>query len=313
MSKITGKILGLDNGFRFTKTSERVRFESTIMKGEDIFNEDTLQVKIRENNYVVGDPNGEYISDSDKLKTEENKENLRVCTLTSIGMSYPTEAFIDVRLVVGVPVAFYKKQKDEFKELMMSFSDKIFINKIGFEQTIVIKDVLVYPQSAGLLFKKVQTNPKVKTETSLVIDIGGGTWDVSLFKGLRFIEGQTFKAGMLILHGKIAQFINSNYYTTYKKGDIYDLLQRGYFTANGTRNSMDVTKEVCEKFIKTVADDIKDQFHPEDVDNICLIGGGADEVEPYLDKHIDNIRLEDDAQFINADCFELMGRMAWSA
>lgn len=312
MSKVAGKILGLDNGFRFTKTSNKVCIESTITKGTDVYNDDVLQVKLNGQDYIVGEPNGQYISDSDKLKTEDNKENLKVCTLTAIGMSYPTEAFIDVRLVVGVPVAYFKKQKDEFKEMMLSLSDKITINKIGFEQTIVIKDVLVYPQSAGVIFDKVQHKSSIKGESSLIIDIGGGTWDVSLFNGLKFIEGQTYKAGMLILHGKMAQYINSNYYTTYDKENIYDLLKRGYFTADGQRHSMNVTKEICGNFIKKVADDIKGQFHPENVDNIFLIGGGAEEIEPYLDEHINNIEIQENPQFTNANCFELMGRMTWS-
>lgn len=302
------KILGLDNGFKATKTSKKISICSTIEKRVDDIN-DVIQVKIAGENYVVGEPDGDYISDADKLKTPENIENLKVCTLTAIGLSYPNETFIDVNLIVGLPVAYFTQQKEEFKKMMENISEKIYINKLGIEQTIQVKKALVFPQSAGLIFKKAQESDRIKKETSLVIDVGGGTWDISQFDGLKLVNKATYPNGMLILHSKIAQELNSKHYTKFKTSNIYDLLMRGYFSVEGEKKSMSEVDHLINKAVFDVITNINRDFDVTNVDNIYLIGGGADEVKPFLDKYISNIELEKDSQFINAECFELMGKM----
>lgn len=302
------KILGLDNGFKATKTSKKISICSTIEKRVDDINE-VLQVKIGDDNYVVGEPDGVYIADADKLKTEENKENLKVCTLTAIGLSYPTETFIEVNLIVGLPVGFFTKQKEEFKKMMESISEKVYINKLGIEQTIQVKKALVFPQSAGLIFKKAQESDRIKKETSLVIDVGGGTWDVSQFDGLKLVKKATYQNGMLILHSQIAQELNSKHYTKFKTSNIYDLIIRGFFTVEGEKKSMSEVDHLINDHVSEAAINIKRDFDVNNVDNIYLIGGGAVEVKPFLDKYINNIELEKNSQFINAECFELMGKM----
>lgn len=302
------KILGLDNGFKFTKTSKGVCFCSSIQKGKDDINEVT-QVIIDGKNYIVGEQEGKYISDQDKLKDETNKEILKVCTLTAIGLSYPADTFIDINLVVGVPVAYYSKQKEEFKEMIEDLSGEIFINEIGFNQTININKVLVYPQSAGIIFKNAT---KLKNQSSLVIDIGGGTWDLSQFDGLKLIKKATYQQGMLILDSKITQWINSNYYTTFKTNEVYDLIKKGFFTAYGTKTGVKVFEHIIEDHVFEVSTDIKHDFDVNSVDNIFLIGGGAEILKDYLDKYINNIEIESNPQFTNATCFEVMGQMKWS-
>ncbi len=302
------KILGLDNGFKATKTSKKISICSTIEKRVDDIN-DVIQVKIAGENYVVGEPDGDYISDADKLKTPENIENLKVCTLTAIGLSYPNETFIDVNLIVGLPVAYFTQQKEEFKKMMENISEKIYINKLGIEQTIQVKKALVFPQSAGLIFKKAQESDRIKKETSLVIDVGGGTWDISQFDGLKLVNKATYPNGMLILHSKIAQELNSKHYTKFKTSNIYDLLMRGYFSVEGEKKSMSEVDHLINKAVFDVITNLNRDFDVTNVDNIYLIGGGADEVKPFLDKYISNIELEKDSQFINAECFELMGKM----
>lgn len=302
------KILGLDNGFKFTKTSKGVCFCSSIQKGKDDINEVT-QVEIDGQNYIVGEQIGRYISDADKLKDEENKEILKVCTLTAIGLSYPGETFIDVSLVVGVPVGYYSNQKEEFKTMIEDLSGKILINEIGFEQTININKVLVYPQSAGIIFKHAS---KLKNQTSLVIDIGGGTWDISQFDGLKLIKKSTYQQGMLVLDSKIAQWVNSNYYTTFDATEIYDLMQKGFFTAAGEKIGVKIFEHIIEDHVFKVITNIKHDFDVNSVDNVFIIGGGAEVLKDYLDRYINNIEIDSNPQFTNASCFELMGQMKWS-
>lgn len=300
------KLLGLDNGYNFTKTSEGVSILSTIKHGIDDINSNVIQVKIGDNNYIVADENGSYVADADKLKTEESKELLKVCTLTSIGLSFPEKNFVDVEVVAGLPVDYFSNQKEELKELLECIDEKIFINSIGKEQRIRITKATIYPQSVGVVFSKSR---QVKGETSLVIDIGGGTWDVSQFDGLKMTKKRSYSEGMLVLYSKVAQYLNSNFYTKYNTSDIYALKERGHFSVSGEKKPISVADDVIKDHVLKVVTDIKRDFDTINVDNIFLIGGGAVPLEELLQKEFPNAILENDPQMANANYFELMGRM----
>lgn len=300
------KLLGLDNGYNFTKTSEGVSILSTIKHGVDDINTNVLQVKIGKKDYIVADENGTYVADADKLKSEESRELLKVCTLTAIGLSYPEESFIDVEVVAGLPVDYFSNQKDELKNILENINEKIYINTVGKEQKIRITKATIYPQSAGVVFSKAK---QVKGETSLVIDIGGGTWDISQFDGLKMTKKRSYSEGMLILYSKIAQYLNSNFYTKYNTSDIYALTERKYFTVAGERKDINVVNNVVENHVSKVITDLKRDFDTTNVDNIFLIGGGAKPLYELLKKSFPNAILELEAQMANAKCFELMGQM----
>ena len=300
------KLLGLDNGYNFTKTSEGVSILSTIKHGIDDINSNVLQVKIGDNNYIVADENGSYVADADKLKTEESKELLKVCTLTSIGLSFPEKNFIDVEVVAGLPVDYFSNQKEELKELLECIDEKILINSIGKEQRIRITKATIYPQSVGVVFSKAKA---VKGETTLVIDIGGGTWDVSQFDGLKMTKKRSYSEGMLVLYSKVAQYLNSNFYTKYNTSDIYALKERGHFSVSGEKKPISVVDDVIKDHVLKVVTDIKRDFDTINVDNIFLIGGGAVPLKELLQKEFPNAILENDPQMANANYFELMGRM----
>lgn len=300
------KLIGLDNGYNFTKTSKGVSILSTIIHGIDDINSDTLQVKIDGEDYIVGDANGAYVTDADKLKSSENKELLKVCTLTAIGLSFPDEPYIEVEVVAGLPIGYYSNQKEELKILLESYNEKILINTVGIEQRIRITKASIYPQSAGVVFSK---SKQLKNQSSLVIDIGGGTWDVSQFDGLKVIKKGSYPDGMLILYSKIAQFLNTNYYTKYNTSEIYNLIQRGNFTCDGDKISISVVDEVINTHIQKVLTDIKRDFDTTNVDNKFAIGGGAEQLKDLLKREFRGIQLEENAQFANAEHFEFIGRI----
>ena len=298
-------ILGLDNGFNFTKTSKGVVFCSTIRKGQEYIN-DSHQIEVNGEHYIVGEKIGSYISDSDKLKTPHSREILKVCSQTAIGLSYPHDEVIDLDLIVGCPIAYFSQQKDEMKKLMQELSGEIYIKEIGKKQIITIHEVLVYPQGAGIVFKHAS---ELKDETSLVLDIGGGTWDVAQFDGLKLTQKATYQEGMLILYEKIAQYLNSTHYTEYEASDIYSLMEKGYYTVFGEKKSMDEVKPIIEEHINDVMTKIKRSFAVTSMANVFLIGGGADSMASYIKKYIPNIYVEKNNRFTNAECFEYMGSL----
>lgn len=298
-------ILGLDNGYNFTKTSKGINFCSTIQKGKEFIN-NSHQIEVDGEHYIVGEPYGHYTADSDKLKTPQSREIVKVCSQTAIGLSFPHDEIIDLDLVVGCPIAFFSQQKDEMIKLMKELSGEIYIKEIGKKQTINVHEVLAFPQGVGIVFKHASD---VKNATSLVIDIGGGTWDVAQFDGLKLTNKATYQEGMLILYEKIAQELNATHGSKFKASDIYSLIERGYFTVFGDKKSMDEVKPIIEGHIDDVKAQIERSFDISSMDNVFLIGGGADSMASYVKKYIPNIHVEKKNQFTNAECFEYMGSL----
>lgn len=298
------KILGIDNGYNFTKTSMGTSFLSTVKEGHDDYNT-VLEMEFDGKNYILGESNGEFIADADKLKSESGKTLLKLTTLAAIGLSYPEEKFIEVNIVAGLPVAYYSKQKDDFKKFMKELDGSVItLNKLGFKQTIKIDEVLIFPQSAGIIIEK-----SIREESSLVIDVGGGTWDVSQFSGLKLVKKATYGEGMLILYSNLAQYLNSNYYTKYNATDMYDLLKRGYFTAEGQKQSTSILDPMIKEHVTNVMTQIKRDFETTNVDNIFGIGGGIEEVEEYILKDLPAMKTQKDSQFNNVKNFALIGKI----
>lgn len=298
-------ILGIDNGYHYTKTSDNVMFASTIKKGKDIdINKDTIQVRINGIDYVVGEDNGEYVADNNKIDSKVTE----ICTMTAIAKSFSNQNLVETNIVAGLPVNYYSKQKDDFKNKLLSYGKNI-IELDNRMREVQITDAIIYPQSAGVVFMNAKD---LKRESTIVIDIGGGTWDISQFEGLKMVEKSTYAEGQLVLYSKLAQKINADYDCKFKNYHIDNILLRNWFTADGKKISTDVLNDDIESHINSVATEIKRDFSYRNVDNIFVIGGGAIRHYDRLKNHFSNAQLVDDPQFCNANAFELMGQMKFS-
>lgn len=298
------KILGLDNGYSSTKTSEAVCILSTVEKGHDDYN-NVLEININGENYIVGEPTGQYIVDADKFKTDAGIELLKVTTLAAIGLSYPEESVIDVNVVAGLPVAYYADQKDDLEKLLKNLDGScIEINKIGKKQVIKINKVMILPQACGIIIEKNKKN-----ESSLVIDIGGGTWDVAQFDGLKLVAKATYEEGMLVLYSAIAQMLNAKHYTNFKEYHIQNIIERGFFTVGDSKKGIEEIEEYLDREVRKIVSTIKRNFNTNDVDNFYLIGGGALALKEYVRKYFPAIEVEENCQFTNVNSFAFMGEL----
>jgi plasmid segregation protein ParM len=294
-------ILGIDHGYSYIKTSKGIVFPSTITKGEDIdFNKDTIRIRVDDCNYTVGNNNGQQSADINKISSEITK----VCTYAAIGKSavYP---MIEVDIVVGLPVGYYGKQKDEFKSTLLGYGRKdIILN--GFKQSIKIRRVEVFPQSAGVVF----TNPEqYKGENTLVIDIGGMTVDVSYFRGMRLEKYSTYTSGMLKLYTKLAQVLNSKFDVNYKTSDIEEILNKNKCSIDGQPYNISFLDEIIDEHVGEFMSNIKTEYPIRTVDSVVLIGGGGKQLKNNIEKIVKSVKLDADAQFANAMHFYNIGRM----
>jgi plasmid segregation protein ParM len=233
-------ILGLDNGYYYTKTSEKVMFISSFEKGKDIdINKDTIQVNIDNKDYIIGSNTGEFVADGNKIDSLVTE----LCTITAIAKSYPNEQVIECNMVAGLPVQYYASQKEAFKNKLISYGQKKIT--IGDKtQHIRIKDAEIYPQSVGVVFMNAKN---YKNETTLVIDIGGGTIDVSYFEGLKMVDKATYNEGMLVLYTKLSQMLKGEYNTKFKPYDMDRIIQNKTIQTEQGKISTSILNPITEK------------------------------------------------------------------
>ena len=299
------KTLGIDNGYSSTKTSEGVCILSTAQVGHDDYNNNTLEINVNDINYIVGEETAQYVVDANKFETEESKQVLRITTLAAIGLSYPTETLIDINLIAGLPVAYYADQKVNLEILLRELDGStIEINKLDKKQVIKINDVMILPQAAPIIIEKNKSN-----ETSLVIDIGGGTIDVAEFDGLKLNKKATYERGMLVLYSGIAQALNSKYYTNFEASDIQNIRDRKFFTVKGEKKDTQEIEEYLRSEVRKITTTIKRDFDTTSVDNLYVFGGGAIALKDYIKEYFPASQIENNCQFTNVNSFAFLGEL----
>ena len=117
----------------------------------------------------------------------------------------------------------------------------------------------------------------------------------------------TYEEGMLFLYDEIVRYLNTKYYRRYEASEVYEFINQGYFTVYGEKKSMDEVKPIIEAHINNVMNKIHRAFDVGSVDNVFLIGGGAESMQSYIKQYIPNLHIEKNSQFTNAECFEYLG------
>ena len=119
---------------------------------------------------------------------------------------------------------------------------------------------------------------------------------------------------IVTLYSKLAQKLDSDYECNYMYYHMYDILKKGYITTNKFgRVDLKVLDEEIDKHVNAILSNIKRDFNYSTMDNLFVIGGGGIELYDRLKCQLKNAVLCDNAQFINANAFELMGKMRFTS
>lgn len=295
------KILGVDLGNYATKTSEGIIFPSRISSGHKELNSNDIKIEYNDKKYTVGA--GRLELGSQRLSSTL----YNLCLLTAISKSFPSEQNINVNIVVGLPPVQYESDlKNELQERLNKLkTQKIKID--GKDISITINKATIFSESA-IVFGDPNQYRERKT---LVIDIGGGSADMSQFKGLELVKNTTTKFGMLSLYESMKQVFNAKEKTSYSAEDMEDLVDRDTEEIRGDKKDITYIKDVIADYISEICNVINQNFDTESTE-IVLIGGGAKRLIPYLNKQYKNAKVSKNYQLVNANTYKVVGEMLWS-
>ncbi|WP_275372757.1 ParM/StbA family protein [Clostridium tertium] len=291
-------IIGIDGGYNNTKyVTDGYRNMFTSVISEDVlgFNK-SLQVIYNNKTYTVG-TTGSFVANSNKIEDE----TFKICMFAAIADSMKDSVDYSVKLITGLPIAYYSKQKTALKESLLDEIVHMTITRNNKSDSKIfrISDVVVFPQSAGVLL----TRPELFVGSGyvIVIDIGGFTTDISLFKGKELVRYRTLQKGMLKLNGVLRNYLSSQGIDM----SIFEVRELINSSENvGGFIDRAVVSDTCQKYVDSIINDILIEFSEYKYANKVFIGGGSSDLKQYL-----NQKIMDDCIYVNAEAFYKLGNV----
>lgn len=287
-------ILGVDVGYSHTKVYGKdleFSFKSTLEEGAlDVFN--SIQIEFEGKEYTIGENSKSCLYDNDMNKIDS--VNFRLCLYTAIAKSMKNNTE-EIQLVTGLPASYYKGQKEKLTNGLKN--KKVTITLNGEPKRFTITDIIVFPQSSGVLL----LNPDKLNGDVCVIDIGGYTVDLSYFNNKKLKKLETIELGMNVLAPEIVKVVRSfgNPCDILKVDDILD-------SKEIVRDNKIINIEAkLDEELKKHAILIENRLNGIDeykFSKHIFIGGGSYRMKKFLDDGV-----EKDTIYINAKAFYLLG------
>lgn len=289
-------IKGLDTGYKYTKDNEFNIFKSCY---SEVNTSVTGAHKIDVNGvtYYVGIGDGTV--DVNKIDSTLTK----LCVLTNLCLSQESV----YNLVVGLPIKQFNDHKDKFKETILSYNNDevIYMDK---QRSIMIKDVLVFPQGAAAYFSMQQQDSDY-----IIVDIGGLTIDVAYIEQIdrqpRIQKADTWYKGMLTLFSNVIEQVNNRFETTLDTDYAEKILTKG-LNIYGEQQSLDFLVPTLKAYINPIVNELRINY-PSKTVPIYLCGGGSTLLYNAFKNNFPNCTQLNDSQFSNALGMHRIGLQKW--
>ena len=194
--------------------------------------------------YIVG-------KEGNSLSNDNKADDFVFNTCLLYGLSKLED--ISFNIVSGLPITHYMKYKDdiEAKYTNSIYEIEYMKNYKKNYKIINIENLMIVPE--GIFCINDDDGSDV-----LVIDIGGFTVDVALYKDYKLINATTYDLGVRKLYGYITDELNKTYSGGYDTNDIERYVEKNKIILDNQWQDFDFTMyraSFLEKIISTIRDD----------------------------------------------------------
>lgn len=292
-------IIGVDLGNYSVKTSKGINFLSKVNESNGLFDEKVVVFDNKK--LLIGE--GEFETDFNKSM----KKNTLPLLYTALALSDDEEECFDV--VLGLPIQQYKANKDEVIKYINDNNNKL-IEVNGVAREIYINDVQVVPEGASAYYNLSYENKQLIGNKQLVIvDIGGRTTDVCLFKDKKIKNYKTIPDGMLNIYNDIVTVVNELYSQNFVLEDGEEVLKEGLFL-DGEEKDLMFVKQILKKHFDTIFKELQLNFNVAK-GYVLLTGGGAGVFKTAFKNRLKNLIVSEDNVFDNVKGFKKVGDSLW--
>jgi plasmid segregation protein ParM len=293
-------IIGIDIGYSYTKDSKGNIFPTCYTLTEPI-------IKGKENKITLD--NIEYWVGTGNINVELNKTNSTINKLSIINCLYLNKINSPVRIVTGLPINQYKNQKKQFKDIVMNMNGISYFVK-GRKYNVNIVDTFIFPQCVSTLYTM---NNKNLFHDIIIIDIGSRTVDIAYIvtenNNPRIIRYSTYYDGMYSLYSKLSKCINNRYNISLRSEDIENILQNGLYI-KGVKQDINFLQDIMREHYGDIFNELSINY-PTDISEMYMCGGGSHIIFNSFKKRYPHLQLIPNAQFSNANGYEIVGKTFW--
>ncbi len=274
---------------------------------------DTAQYK----SYLVGDA---AMVGGSGIRTWEDKAventNLQTLIATAAALLCGDE---EIDLAVGLPLTYYRAQKDEVTELLRQMNVQVAIGEQQAKQ-VKIRSVYVFPQGAGAYYAACLTidgevrNPHLVNSPVGLIDIGYRTTDILVMakgkKGLMPREDLSggidlgMKHAYHMIQDDVEELVNKTVdFFAIEKAILWD---KGKFLHKGLEISLkEYEFAAYEELAQQISAKVKMRWGDEldGLSAVIVAGGGGESLEPYLKLAFPSLIKIENAAFANVEGF----------
>jgi plasmid segregation protein ParM len=225
----------------------------------------------------------------------------------------------EIDLVVGLPLTYYRTQKDELTSLLKKLDVSIIVEGYN-RKRVRVNTVYVFPQGAGAYYAACLTingevkNPELVNNPVGLIDIGYRTTDILVMsKGKKGLMPREELSGGIDLGMKFAYQIVQNEIEEVVKKPI-DLLaiekaifwEQSKLLHRGIEYSLSEYEQFAnEELANQITAKVKIKWGDE-IDNLSAViiaGGGGEALAPYLKRSFPTMITMERAAFANVEGF----------
>ncbi len=336
------KVLGTDIGFGYTKATDGKQcqvFKSVVGEANEAqFTEALLpsaasyprHIGIGKDAYFVGELAEQqsrgrgFTLDQAQFLTQFAK------TLALTAVAPFVESGDPVRMVTGLPISFFRKQKDALTTLLQQ-RHTIIVPKAGGgereEKIINIERVRVIPQPFGAMFNLMlndvgkPTNQRFVNEKIGLIDIGFRTADYTVSDKTRYSErgSQSSDSGIAVAYAAIANVLQEKSGVNVELYRLYDGVSRGTIKIKGKRYDLTgIVQQAFQQLATRIAQEVNRLWADDwDIDAIVISGGGGTALAPFLAPLLEGEVLpmptDQDARLNNVTGYWKYGMHLWGA
>jgi plasmid segregation protein ParM len=307
-------IIAVDSGKYATKAVRRtasgelkkIMFRTKMDDTNEVSSNDrkSCVVKLDGKSYMIG--NSAETVDYEKSKA---KDIHRICVYTAVAKMLEKDEK-EVVIAVGCPLSIFVNvnERANYRNYFMEDTD-VIISINGEKRDFTIKDVVVCPESSGIIFGH---HKEYKNRMVGVIDIGGLNTNCAVYDRLNPVRSTMFTTnlGANILMNDLKQVINS----TFPEANIQDwqmehIISEGYIKSHKSESAEIITNFFTKHFLN-ILDECKRKGW--DLNNIDLVfvGGGSKLLEREINKLApEGSVISSTAEWDNAEGFLTVGEM----
>jgi plasmid segregation protein ParM len=286
--------LGIDIGNYNVKTSSGQIFNARYSTKQNLL-ETNLGLEIDGMNYDIG--SGYFETKLNKAEKQNILPLLYTAILRSTNYSL-------VNIVLGLPIAQYKQNKDNLKSIITA-SRMASLRYKGEKKIIIIENIEIFPEGAGAYYSLED-----KPNDCIVLDIGGRTTNIINFHNKKIVKSDSKALGMINLYADVRDNINSKYSLDLKIENIENVLRDGLWI-DGQKIDMSFLKPIVEDLIDELMNELNLNY-PIRIEETLLTGGGAFLLYSALQKRINRITRLENYLFANAIGFKRVGDNLWN-